>query len=293
MAHGALVCACADARRRRAAASQKTGPDGKPTQSAHPARFSPDDKFSRVRHTHAVQPSLACAHAAPSSALPGARDVQEALQPAAHAEACGADVRPGRPRWPLHAPRRLLRVYEACAGSGPGCTAEYVMHARVTHLPVATLHAARCLQRLGRLRNVHRHGGEPVAAAGGRLRLAAALRHAAAQALAQAHAGRGRRSRSSQRIRRCHRRCQRPACPRAARPASPPAPRSAFSQASRAGQRAAAAERQQRTVKGRRAASQLQARSPAVACQPRGAPWTSQHARGGCGRLCASRSPAA
>ena len=28
---------------------QKTAPDGKPTQSAHPARFSPDDKFSRVR----------------------------------------------------------------------------------------------------------------------------------------------------------------------------------------------------------------------------------------------------
>jgi rRNA maturation protein Nop10 len=28
---------------------QKEGPDGKPTQSAHPARFSPDDKFSRVR----------------------------------------------------------------------------------------------------------------------------------------------------------------------------------------------------------------------------------------------------
>ncbi len=31
------------------ARSQKVGPDGKPTVSAHPARFSPDDKFSRVR----------------------------------------------------------------------------------------------------------------------------------------------------------------------------------------------------------------------------------------------------
>lgn len=28
---------------------QKTGPDGKPTLSAHPARFSPDDKFSKQR----------------------------------------------------------------------------------------------------------------------------------------------------------------------------------------------------------------------------------------------------
>lgn len=27
----------------------KTAPDGTPTQSAHPARFSPDDKFSRER----------------------------------------------------------------------------------------------------------------------------------------------------------------------------------------------------------------------------------------------------
>lgn len=26
-------------------------PDGKPTQSAHPARFSPDDKFSQERIT--------------------------------------------------------------------------------------------------------------------------------------------------------------------------------------------------------------------------------------------------
>lgn len=30
---------------------QKTAPDGTPTQSAHPARFSPDDKFSRERVT--------------------------------------------------------------------------------------------------------------------------------------------------------------------------------------------------------------------------------------------------
>lgn len=29
--------------------SQKTAPDGSPTQSAHPARFSPDDKFSKQR----------------------------------------------------------------------------------------------------------------------------------------------------------------------------------------------------------------------------------------------------
>jgi len=28
---------------------EKTAPDGMPTQSAHPARFSPDDKFSRER----------------------------------------------------------------------------------------------------------------------------------------------------------------------------------------------------------------------------------------------------
>ncbi|ESN92409.1 hypothetical protein HELRODRAFT_89522 [Helobdella robusta] len=27
----------------------KTSPDGKPTISAHPARFSPDDKYSRQR----------------------------------------------------------------------------------------------------------------------------------------------------------------------------------------------------------------------------------------------------
>lgn len=28
---------------------QKQGPDGKPTFSAHPARFSPEDKYSRQR----------------------------------------------------------------------------------------------------------------------------------------------------------------------------------------------------------------------------------------------------
>lgn len=28
---------------------EKTAPDGTPTHSAHPARFSPDDKFSRER----------------------------------------------------------------------------------------------------------------------------------------------------------------------------------------------------------------------------------------------------
>lgn len=28
---------------------KKVGPDGKPTLCAHPARFSPDDKFSRQR----------------------------------------------------------------------------------------------------------------------------------------------------------------------------------------------------------------------------------------------------
>ena len=29
--------------------SQKEAPDGRPTESAHPARFSPDDKFSKHR----------------------------------------------------------------------------------------------------------------------------------------------------------------------------------------------------------------------------------------------------
>ncbi|XP_014487387.1 PREDICTED: H/ACA ribonucleoprotein complex subunit 3 isoform X2 [Dinoponera quadriceps] len=30
---------------------KKLGPDGKPTLSAHPARFSPEDKYSRERIT--------------------------------------------------------------------------------------------------------------------------------------------------------------------------------------------------------------------------------------------------
>ncbi|KXZ50777.1 hypothetical protein GPECTOR_15g462 [Gonium pectorale] len=30
---------------------KKVAPDGTPTKSAHPARFSPDDKFSRERIT--------------------------------------------------------------------------------------------------------------------------------------------------------------------------------------------------------------------------------------------------
>lgn len=30
---------------------KKTAPDGTPTMSAHPARFSPDDKFSKERIT--------------------------------------------------------------------------------------------------------------------------------------------------------------------------------------------------------------------------------------------------
>ncbi|XP_061826276.1 H/ACA ribonucleoprotein complex subunit 3 [Nerophis lumbriciformis] len=30
---------------------KKEGPNGQPTSSAHPARFSPDDKFSRHRLT--------------------------------------------------------------------------------------------------------------------------------------------------------------------------------------------------------------------------------------------------
>ena len=30
---------------------KKVGPNGRPTLSAHPARFSPDDKYSRHRNT--------------------------------------------------------------------------------------------------------------------------------------------------------------------------------------------------------------------------------------------------
>jgi H/ACA ribonucleoprotein complex subunit 3 len=38
-------------RRLHTTPSQKVAPDGRPTKSAHPARFSPDDKFSRERIT--------------------------------------------------------------------------------------------------------------------------------------------------------------------------------------------------------------------------------------------------
>ena len=41
----------ADARRAPWPSPQKHAPDGVPTESAHPARFSPDDKFSRERIT--------------------------------------------------------------------------------------------------------------------------------------------------------------------------------------------------------------------------------------------------
>ncbi|OUS48137.1 H/ACA snoRNP complex, subunit NOP10, partial [Ostreococcus tauri] len=37
------------AKRRKPRAGDKTAPDGTPTHSAHPARFSPDDKFSKQR----------------------------------------------------------------------------------------------------------------------------------------------------------------------------------------------------------------------------------------------------
>lgn len=30
---------------------EKVGPDGKPTMTAHPAKFSPEDKYSRERIT--------------------------------------------------------------------------------------------------------------------------------------------------------------------------------------------------------------------------------------------------
>lgn len=40
-----------DAAGKRVYTLKKVSPDGKPTQSAHPARFSPDDKFSRQRVT--------------------------------------------------------------------------------------------------------------------------------------------------------------------------------------------------------------------------------------------------
>eukprot|EP00636_Phaeomonas_parva_P010146 CAMPEP_0118873454 /NCGR_PEP_ID=MMETSP1163-20130328/15244_1 /TAXON_ID=124430 /ORGANISM="Phaeomonas parva, Strain CCMP2877" /LENGTH=64 /DNA_ID=CAMNT_0006808729 /DNA_START=161 /DNA_END=355 /DNA_ORIENTATION=+ len=38
-----------DAKGERVYTLKKIAPDGKPTQSAHPARFSPDDKFSKQR----------------------------------------------------------------------------------------------------------------------------------------------------------------------------------------------------------------------------------------------------
>lgn len=41
-----MNCCCALSR-----VWQKIAPDGTPTKSAHPARFSPDDKFSRERIT--------------------------------------------------------------------------------------------------------------------------------------------------------------------------------------------------------------------------------------------------
>jgi rRNA maturation protein Nop10 len=52
-------------------AAQKEGPDGKPTQSAHPARFSPDDKFSRVRRRAGTpdKAAHACTHACVCAAL--------------------------------------------------------------------------------------------------------------------------------------------------------------------------------------------------------------------------------
>jgi len=82
---------------------QKLGPDGKPTVSAHPARFSPDDKFSRVRFQgmpvargggssvppprNAQEGPLTCSL---TVALPGTDSVQEAVRSAAHTEASAA-----------------------------------------------------------------------------------------------------------------------------------------------------------------------------------------------------------
>ena len=40
-----------DAEGKRVYTLKKEDPSGSPTQSAHPARFSPDDKFSRQRVT--------------------------------------------------------------------------------------------------------------------------------------------------------------------------------------------------------------------------------------------------
>jgi hypothetical protein len=83
---------------------QKMSPSSKPTASAHPARFSPDDKFSKVSAGAArtllrslsrlplvfslfFGINLGC-HKPPDSnraARPGARHVQEAVQPATDA----------------------------------------------------------------------------------------------------------------------------------------------------------------------------------------------------------------
>ena len=38
-----------DAENKRVYTLAKVAPDGSPTKSAHPARFSPDDKFSKER----------------------------------------------------------------------------------------------------------------------------------------------------------------------------------------------------------------------------------------------------
>lgn len=40
-----------DAEGKRIYTLKKVNPEGKPTDSAHPARFSPDDKFSKQRVT--------------------------------------------------------------------------------------------------------------------------------------------------------------------------------------------------------------------------------------------------
>jgi H/ACA ribonucleoprotein complex subunit 3 len=40
-----------DAEGKRVYTLKKVNPEGKPTDSAHPARFSPDDKFSKQRVT--------------------------------------------------------------------------------------------------------------------------------------------------------------------------------------------------------------------------------------------------
>ena len=87
---------------------QKLGPDGKPTVSAHPARFSPDDKFSRVRvflqrgglRSAAAAPSIPTRKRGPltcsvTAVLAGTDSVQEAVRLAAHTEASAAAMRGG------------------------------------------------------------------------------------------------------------------------------------------------------------------------------------------------------